>query len=461
MQTSQDQVRVFRGLLWSPAWFFAHEGPYTKLAKIALVNLADSKRLNSTLFGVPDCAWDATLVHGRSLVDTRWMCQRPAPRSEHSLASVLQASSWVQAYGRGSVRLASDKQFRYCPACLDVGFQSSLMQMVGLDRCPVHLSALTNRCMHCNALCPRYAVCSEAFRQPMRCLSCRLPYSSAWSSSGLIESWKGIENQAGFSRTTRWIGHAGDLMAPELGSPELRELADGQQRLVVFDFVRRKLPFHLPIHRPAIVAIADGVVARPPPPSGRWELVAQRISIFKSLRRHFARALKTKKLWRAERRLNDLFQNFMGPLFSIEGMTHPDLHGFLLWRARFEGATDFPSDHRRRRSYRGQVLQYVFWPQDPKAVTSTMTGVAVDNNTWAFFVLFCLRNDLESARKWASAVAKARDMKGGEDSFTRRKREILSQMGWQLEPDSRDPPSGIGLVVSDDRATLYGVLPTF
>lgn len=459
MLAPTGEIHVFHGLLWSPAWFFEHEGPYTKLAKISLINLANSKTLNRHIFNATDITWDAEIVHGRSLIYTRWMSQIASAKACDNLPSALQRSSWLLADGSGAMQMATDKHFRYCPACLDLGFQSSLMQIVGLDKCPVHGLPLRDRCMHCNALCPRYAVCRDAFEQPMRCVKCGRLYARAWAPEGMISSWKGVEDGTGFIRVENWLQRAGNLLAPKLRDPEMRDLQIEQQRRVIFDFLRQEVPLDLSAHRPITVRRSNGLVSQLPPFDGHPELLARRVGIFKSIRRHFERVLGIKKLWRVERSFNDLEQGFLGPLFSAAGRTPPSLHGFLLWRARFEGTTEFPGCSRRRRALRVDGLHHIYWPEDPRTISWNISKTAIDCSTWGLFVLFCLKKDLQSAGKWNRAVAKARELSHGEErSFVPRRREILSQMGWQLRPDAPTPPAGIGLITSGDRALLYAVL---
>lgn len=311
MSAPSGEMHLFHGLLWSPAWFFEHEGPYTKLAKVSLINLANSKTLNRNIFNATDITWDAEIVHGRSLIYTHWMSQIASAKACDNLASALQRSSWLPADGSDAMQMATDKHFRYCPACLDIGFQSSLMQIVGLDKCPVHALQLRDRCMHCNALCPRYAVCRDAFEQPMRCVKCGRLYARAWAPGGLVSSWKGVEDGTGFIRVENWIQRAGNLVAPKLRAPEMRELQIEQQRRVIFDFLRQEVPLDLSVHRPSTVRRSNGLVSQLPPFDGHSELLARRVGIYKSVRRHFERVLGIKKLWRVERSFNDLEQGFL------------------------------------------------------------------------------------------------------------------------------------------------------
>ena len=88
--------------------------------------------------------------------------------------------------GDWTTRLAGDRHFRYCPACLELGFQSSVCQMDALQSCPLHGQTFHSTCMHCGADTPAFAWDDDT---PMGCTRCFMPLSSAWSPSGALR-WK-------------------------------------------------------------------------------------------------------------------------------------------------------------------------------------------------------------------------------------------------------------------------------
>lgn len=61
----------------------------------------------------------------------------------------------------------------YCPACLAIGFHSSVFQLGTLDQCPIHGVTLSNRCPRCHAaIATRFNL--ELVFYPGRCPTCGL-----------------------------------------------------------------------------------------------------------------------------------------------------------------------------------------------------------------------------------------------------------------------------------------------
>ena len=60
---------------------------------------------------------------------------------------------------------------RYCPGCLERGFQSALFQLAFVPRCPIHHSTLKQQCGHCAGTVP-YRLSSSLLRKPFTCPHC-------------------------------------------------------------------------------------------------------------------------------------------------------------------------------------------------------------------------------------------------------------------------------------------------
>lgn len=434
------------GLLWSDRWFFDYEGPFTRLAKLAIVNVLTSQRINKLLFGRGNTQSISGAVHGRSLVDARWMeFLRDPSQKYHFSAAALYASSLYAYCGYLCVEIASDVQFRYCATCLAQGFQSSSYQIDGILKCPIHGDAFSDRCPSCGGATPRYAVAAAAFDKPMRCTGCGACYTKAWTLDGMVTSWTFVKGSDRLMVVEDWLRRVASFRTPSLGEYALAGMSALEQRLTIFDFLRRAVPLNLPGLHPNGVMVSAGELTHGPFPRRFLdELCAERTTIYKAIKRHFHRTLGIGRLLRRADSTRDLSWSFQGACYSKCGLTNPVLHGFLLWRARFEGRSPIPS-HCPEKSFEFERKQMT-WPGE-KCV--------VDQSTWANFALHCLRRDLAQTREWAQQVE-------GFDTLSNalahsRCHELLFQFGQGLFPWRGNLPRGVGLLEHGTRVELFCV----
>jgi hypothetical protein len=177
-------LAVQDGLTLAPHWFDRLEGPYTCLAKLAIANSLSIDAVMKHVF----C--ESGKLEGKSGRGTRtWLAgewMRPArSQSGNSLALDLRDRCLAQSLEMDVKDFAGDKHFRYCPACLDRGFQSPLCQIDGLARCPIHLAPIINSCRRCGEPTGRYG--NDAYlRRRLRCIKCAVPLGYAWGDDGLL-----------------------------------------------------------------------------------------------------------------------------------------------------------------------------------------------------------------------------------------------------------------------------------
>jgi hypothetical protein len=446
MSESLEEPSVKDGLLWSDGWVFAYEGPFTRLTKLAVVNQMSSRAINRALFGCDNAQWSSGRVHGRSLLDTHWMALRTRPRVSPPSAGSIQASSLYAHCGRLCKAIASDARFRYCPTCLEHGFQSSLFQIDGLTVCPIHSDKLTDKCPTCDAPCPRYAIEKGAFKEPMRCSFCGAFYSGAWTMDGIVTAWSRVKRCDHLDVVEYWLQQVASQAVPSVGDYALSDLSERDQRLTIFDILRRAAPLNLPSLRQleALVSVAKPRL-RPQPLHVQRRLSSERVIIYKAIRRHFTRALRIRKLMQAEMATPDLAMSFCGPLYSRRGKTPPVLHGFLLWRARFERSFSLPE---RRRCAERLILEtkQQRWLDDEDVLDAAI---------WASFILYCLKQDLRIAAHWADQMVQgtALTVDGGPAS----KFELLLEFGEDLSPSEGAWPRGVGIVRQSDQIKLFCV----
>lgn len=457
MARKPNAARVTCGILWSPDWFFAHEGPFSRLAKIAKVNAMSSQDVNRQIFGVKDCSSAGAFVHGRSLIDMRWITLSLSAGANVDMVKLIRTSSWsTGAWEQNSMQIASDMHLRYCPTCLKHAFQSALMQIVALKACPVHGDALLDKCQNCGAPCPRYAVEREAFQDPMRCARCENYYSDAWSPGGLVDSWRGIENCFEFGVVETWLTRVGGLKIPSTGDSGLSEFSKNGQRRAVFDFLRNYLRLDISALGRKSVVSQPGFRTMMPRRPGFFNLCDERVSIYKAIRRHFERRLKIKELYRKECRATDLRMNFDGPMLSLKGAAPPALHGFLLWRARFDRTTNIPPSPYASRRSAAYDPKMMLWPDNPKWAQWHRGYRVMDSATWGTFVLYCLQTDIANAHIWASMVSKVgKEFSGDMREFLVKRWSLADWMERNLCPDRGEPSRGIGIVEHGDWLILF------
>lgn len=444
MNWDKKNPEMKMGLLWSDSWCSKHEGPYTRLAKLAIVNGLRSNRINSELFSLNGVSWKSGEIHSRSLLCTHWMSKH-GDRIQSQFGIALLRSSSLFAYcGFHCADIASDMHFRYCATCLAQGFQSSVHQIDGIPRCPIHGDELQDRCPSCGGHSPRYAIDASAFDQPMRCTSCGVCYASAWSLNGMVTSWTRVKERGRLKRVEDWLKKSSHLSIPGRGDYAMSGMSEQEKRLTLFDYLRRAVPLNLPGLRPIGVVVTVGTLKfnpyhwRPNP-----ELETERTIIYKAIRRHFSRVLEIDAMYRIFEKNDDLENCFNGPMFSRYGKTPSMLHGFILWRSRFERSFSLRRGYRWKESF---ILE-------PKQITWPGKNWIVDTTTWATYVIYCLRRDLYYAHEWANCV---RGLGTLPVELARHKRqELLSQFRGDLNPWSGNSPRGMGFLEPNTDFELF------
>ena len=174
---------------WGRGWIAPHEGAFTIAQKYAWANAAtvlDMRRL----LGMPSTRLDTLSRASSLLVDVN--TPERSPLKCHFM------SYWAGAWTR---LLASDEHFRYCPQCIQYGFQSYIHQIVEIARCPIHRCELLSVCSVCGQPTCEYGLTTRAFSMPLHCDHCAQPWAGtlqisrwneqswAWSSYGCLEVW--------------------------------------------------------------------------------------------------------------------------------------------------------------------------------------------------------------------------------------------------------------------------------
>jgi hypothetical protein len=122
-----------------------------------------------------------------------------------------------QALGafRGLEDILLSRSFRLCPMCIQAAFHSYWHQFVLLDRCPIHLVKLTDKCTHCGLPLPLYSFNKDLLARPYICASCGQSMAGIRPSLerhlGLRKKRRLIESKLG--RLGEWLSTSSSVLS--------------------------------------------------------------------------------------------------------------------------------------------------------------------------------------------------------------------------------------------------------
>lgn len=98
----------------------------------------------------------------RFFAETKWILPS-AEEAEFICENYADPCIWVE------------RNFRYCPLCLEHGYHSFWFQFIPLSCCPIHQVELSIRCHSCGARLSDYRLSKELFNKPYYCVKCNSP----------------------------------------------------------------------------------------------------------------------------------------------------------------------------------------------------------------------------------------------------------------------------------------------
>lgn len=389
------------GLVECVDWHAPWEGPYTRIAKLALVNVLSASNICQLLFGKKLLPSQAHLLHGRSLLDGSWM-ERGGPI--HGLGKTIRNSATDIHCTRWLTWIASDSHLRYCSECLKAGFQTAFFQIDALHECPVHGTEIIDYCRKCGHKTPPYALTEESFKLPLKCSQCFSPYSLDDSGESIFSRWSQFPDQKPFHEIHDWLVKVEesdiewpdlDIWAPESGAEAWRV----DKRLAVFATLASlyKFPefFHTlaPSLRVKIGSCGESEQSNLDSKQASLE-ENSRTSVYESIRRKTYRSLGNNfcgggDSW-SEHYMLDNHLEAIAPV-----TTRPDSHehGLLMWRNRFEegfiknSTYTWSCSPQIRARLRSKILNWpLYW--------------RTDTTTWGHFTYLCLLESLWIAKCW-------------------------------------------------------------
>ena len=397
-------------IAWVADWVGPFEGGLTLAMKYAWANSLNGAMASKTICGKTLVQAHAQRRHGRSFLVPGW--SRVALLNQQPSSGALIARRDMSRYaGRWSEQLASDEHFRYCPECIQLGYQSLLFQVDALMSCPVHRSTLLSACRSCGASTPRFALNAEVMGTPFCCPTCGAAYGKkfdphVWrctdSHTRMLGSLLPLVRFLLRAKRTKleWLNWQ-EWFGPWLGAMEERE-----KRIATFMVLRRIVPtpgmdesiFAQPT-RPLSVSGGRGSAAVVSDSANSGSEYRSRRQIYKSIRRHLFKVLP-RHVDRRQLKPNSDQTELRNDILWLSLKKCPYLQAVWLWRIRFEHAETVVFGHslqKRELSLRDAAMN---WPWQG----------AGDDSVWGGYVLAGFHAAAEIVSDWwerASAHAAA------------------------------------------------------
>ena len=395
------RLPIVAGLIWQDEWSLPHEGPLTQLWKIAAANSLAPRELCNLLFRKPLLPNDASGLHGRSLLATRWMTATEGDPSR--LATVVSSSGLDVISAKWGTVLASDRHLRYCPLCIAEGYQSVLCQMDGLIRCPVHDVPILDICAACLAPTPRYALTALTMSSPFCCPNCGRPYGRSGFSLPLLQFAKEVIDVNKYGMVSRWLSK---LEASEISWPQLQswqccpegEVGDEERRATVLHLLTHLFPLSLArkfmVKRPVTVSVFPHYHT-PTQSSGSKQdgpddECDQREELYSAIRRHVRRTLGRNHRSCLKSSLWPLEIEWGNEVLRPAVATCPLAFGYYLWRHHFESNLRSELQHSSPHQMPELRKEVLAWPAD----------FEVSAKVWATFALMSFFSFMQVAREW-------------------------------------------------------------
>ena len=390
------------GLISARPWSSAYEGPFTQLAKVATLNALPARDLCRMLFGRSLLHHHGRPWHGRSLLSDTWLRAIPL---RSTLTAEIARRTLEHLCGVWTSSIASDAHLRYCPVCLRGGFQSAVYQIDALRVCPIHNGQpLLEVCPHCAAPTAAYAVTVDGFDRPFHCHACGGPLACNADAAHWERTWRAPRGVQALQPLIAWLRaiKCAPLQWPDVGVWELdpRGNVDRERRCSVFSVLRKVVPLKSSIQTEAPLSLQVYRDAQCPSSQARLLMLDDPVSIarraiYKSMRRHFRKSLAIDTAQRAINMRDFAHEGSVQALIPPPTLQNSALHGFLLWRQRFE------EDFRGGQESAGAPWANPLRLRPPMAHWPVVRDVS--HGFWARFALECLHEDLWTAQQWLEA----------------------------------------------------------
>lgn len=341
---------------WGVGWIGPFEGPFTLAWKYSWANLPTAAQI-AGLFGRKSLA--NTNVGGNRST----LLRPPTPNIDGFQTPMWAGRFLSDACGDLWARhLATEDRFRYCPACLVHGYQSSIYQIEALRTCPLHRVPLQDCCRLCGAT-TAYSLNAWAFRKPFHCWRC----SSCWADRFSPEQWSRTEEfhtqcRRSLVEIFTWLTLLRDkngdqcLITPSAQASWILSQLNIKPPVIAFWAATQLVPLHVDAElfqpfdsRVRFLRVPElgSLVGRR---DGNWH--ANFMATYKSIRRNLQRRyLRRQRPWVNAANLLPVVSGLSRPVqFDQPALAQ----AFALWRSHFEYAawrsrSDDPAALRRHR----------------------------------------------------------------------------------------------------------------
>ncbi len=397
---------VIDGLADCSCWYSSMEGPLTRISKIAIVNTLGAKDLCRILFGTRLLNQHAKPFHGRSLLSGRWMKEGG---ELHPLAESISDSVLEQSCGRWARWISSDMHFRYCPECLNDGFQSVVYQIDAIQQCPLHRIDIVDWCLECGAKTGPYALTEEVLRSPIHCQNCFSPLGRSWQKGSEMMYWQQQSDIRPLREMQIWLNQVGqaEINWPGLDT-WLTQAGEGayhvDKRKAVFAVLANlhPLPTSIQASVPGLRIVfgdCEGASILNRAAMLHPDEIKQRTAIYKSIKRN---SYKSHRLNLA------LGGRDRGGRYSVDwrtdsilpkqASTAPIEHALLIWQSRFEDGFRSTALNARDCALSAATVLRIgmaIWP----------VNWCTNAVSWGNFAYLCMLEDIWTAQQWQLEVA--------------------------------------------------------
>ena len=377
---------------WDDRWLGRFEGPLTVFAKFQIANAIEADEACRLLFNKRASSRTSRKGHARSLVHSNWA---RASMLADGLAEKIVKRCLGPACGAWGKFIATDQATRICTECLDAGGLPACLQLVGLDRCPVHGIRLLEGCSICGTPTQSYALDAAWGRGSMVCSSCGSPYSEAWTRRCERLDWRVEDKVPGLADFNRWLARlaTAKLEWPELSSwrPEagIPQRSDSSAQWIV-NVLREVVPgcpypecfggktVRVSTHRPG------------------WQLATRQTDERIDEKRVLYVDLREQLVdWTSSHTpigshvFDDPVQDANGMRTPVNGHHHPYWHGLHIWRSRFEAGHLHDGLHPLDPNFTPQWDSFR-WPG----------FLSLSPDVWLAFAVAAWVTDVETAIDW-------------------------------------------------------------
>lgn len=159
-----------QGWLTAPAKRRRHESAWLSLQKFAFVNVLTGRQISDLLKAEVDTEGGQRETVAAAIgAEVDWL-------RANKVRQIGPSKAAEDFLGGQSPFVVEDKCVKYCPACLQHWFHSTVHQVAAVVACPHHGVPLRSDCPNCGEPMPEFGFRTNDLREPLRCAHCMQPF---------------------------------------------------------------------------------------------------------------------------------------------------------------------------------------------------------------------------------------------------------------------------------------------